>query len=418
MAALLLMMIGAGAVAQQAPEAALAQDAAEYATAHGVSLDIAVQRLVAQEESVAATDAIRARFADRLAGIAIEHEPVWRIVVLLTGTDPVADETVRAGGLSVPIHYRTGAAATRAQLVTAIALYQTQIRNMLSRPPAMGVDPRTGELVVMVGEGDAGFYAPGELRARLAALTGVPVRIARLDDVAANLSAEGGARLVGVDPADGRRYACTTGFVVTDGARSGVVTAAHCPDALSYVEPDRSETPLEFAGQWGWGYQDVQVHVSAQPLAARFFSDTAKTLTRTVTASRSRDATRAGDTVCHRGERTGYSCATVELVDFAPAGDLCGGGCTPTWVAVRGPTCRSGDSGGPVFLGTTAFGIVKGGSYRGDGTCTLYYYMALDYLPPGWALLRAPAEGSRTLADSMGVAIPAELPRPLPPGTP
>ena len=36
------------------------------------------------------------------------------------------------------------------------------------------------------------------------------------------------------------------------------------------------------------------------------------------------------------------------MPDFAPAGDLCGGGCTPTWVAVRGPTCRSGDSGGPL----------------------------------------------------------------------
>lgn len=74
------------------------------------------------------------------------------------------------------------------------------------------------------------------------------------------------------------------------------------------------------------------------------------------------------------------------MPDFAPAGDLCGGGCTPTWVAVRGPTCRSGDSGGPVFLGGMAYGIVKGGSYRGDGSCTFYYYMSLDFLPDGWML--------------------------------
>ena len=154
--------------------------------------------------------------------------------------------------------------------------------------------------------------------------------------------------------------------------------------------PDRArrrEHPLPFLGQWGWGYQDVQVNGSPVTLPPAFWSDTAKTISRTVTGARSRDQTRAGDIVCHRGERTGYSCAEVWIPDFAPAGDLCGGACTPTWVAVRGPTCRSGDSGGPVFLGGTAYGIVKGGSYRGgDGSCAFYYYMSLDFLPDGWLL--------------------------------
>jgi hypothetical protein len=94
-----------------------------------------------------------------------------------------------------------------------------------------------------------------------------------------------------------------------------------------------------------------------------------------------------GDIVCHRGETTGYSCAEVEYVDFAPAGDLCGGACLPTWVAVKGPRCKGGDSGAPVFLGTKAFGIVKGGNYLPDGTCRFYYYMSTDYLPDGWTLL-------------------------------
>jgi hypothetical protein len=57
------------------------------------------------------------------------------------------------------------------------------------------------------------------------------------------------------------------------------------------------------------------------------------------------------------------------------------------WVTVRGPSCRNGDSGGPVFTGTTALGIVKGGNYAGNGRCNFYYYMSTDYLPPGWSLL-------------------------------
>ncbi|MFK9326040.1 hypothetical protein ACJEKX_23930, partial [Escherichia coli] len=88
-------------------------------------------------------------------------------------------------------------------------------------------------------------------------------------------------------------------------------------------------------------------------------------------------STRAGDFVCHRGERTGYSCALVQLTDFAPAGDLCGGACLPTWVTVAGPTCKGGDSGSPVFSGTTALGVLKGASYRGDGSCVFYFYMSV-----------------------------------------
>jgi hypothetical protein len=39
-----------------------------------------------------------------------------------------------------------------------------------------------------------------------------------------------------------------------------------------------------------------------------------------------------------------------------------------------------------VFSGTIAFGILKGASYTADGVCRLYYYMSIDYLPPGWTL--------------------------------
>ncbi len=64
---------------------------------------------------------------------------------------------------------------------------------------------------------------------------------------------------------------------MTDGARTGVVTSAHCPDSLSYVDRTRHETPLRFIGQWGWGFQDVQVHVSDEALRPLFYADTAKT---------------------------------------------------------------------------------------------------------------------------------------------
>jgi len=372
----------------ESPAQALTRDAAEYAKLFAVPQAEAERRLAALDASVPVTDAIEARYRDRIAGISIQHRPDLRINVYLTGTDTVPNEMLQFGGMVVPITFRTGALASRDKVIWAVTWHQAQIRAMFSRPPAMGLDPRTGELVVLITSGEAKSGVE-QWRTKVEGVAGVPVSIRVVDQVDVNLSAPplGGARLEGVSPDDGKRYLCTSGFVVTDGARYGVATAAHCLDQMSFIAPDHSEVPLDFVGQWGWGYHDIQIGAVQGPLAGLFYADTAKTIERPVTGSRTRDQTRAGDFVCHRGERTGYSCALVELTDFAPAGDLCGGACLPTWVTVSGPTCKGGDSGSPVFSGTTALGILKGATYRPDGSCAFYFYMSVDYLPQPWSLV-------------------------------
>ncbi len=369
---------------------ALVRDAAEYARRYAVPPEQAAGELRAQIESVSITDALSQEFAGRLLGITIDHAPRFGIGVLLTGDEAVVPRTVALGGIDVPIVFRTGARATHSALVSAIERYQGAIRASLLRPPGIGIDARTGELLVLVSEVDVAGSSGMELGERLAAMTGVPVRV-ELAGAPANMMIGGGSRVIG--PADGVRYVCTTGFAVTDGTRDGVATAAHCPDELSYVVPGQAAVAMPFVSQFGWGYQDVQINASPAPIEPRFFADSAKTIARPVEAAQGRASTRAGDFVCHRGERTGYSCAEVLMTDFAPAGDLCGGACLPTWVAVEGPTCRGGDSGAPVFAGTIALGLVKGGTYRADGSCAMYYYMSVDYLPPGWSLLEAGAAG-------------------------
>lgn len=399
---------------RQSAAAAIAQDAGEYARSYDVSLAEARARLLAQEETVPVTDAIAIELADRLAGIAIEHRPTFRIVVLLTGDAPVPARTVLAGGMTVPIVFRTGAAVTRGALELALASHQAELAAAVAHPPGMGIDLSTGELVVIVNPSDADREGVAALTDRLSAIAGVPVRVRTDRVVSANMAAEGGARVVGIDPADGRRYACTTGFVVSDGERTAIATAAHCPDELSYVGPAGERQVLPFVGQWGWGYQDVQINASDLALAPSFFADTGKTVSRAVVGRRALTSTRAGDMVCHRGERTGYSCAAVELVSFAPAGQLCGGACLPTWVTVVGPRCQGGDSGAPVFLGNRAFGLVKGGSYRSDRSCAFYFYMSTDYLPTGWRLLEEEPATPITPAAPPAPTPPPFYPAPAP----
>jgi hypothetical protein len=370
----------------QTPYDALAQDAGEYAKQFNVSVEEAMRRLVAQQASVQATDALSKGYADRLAGLYVDHDGTYRITILLTGDTPIPDRTIDAGGMIVPVTFRTGAQATRRQILAAIAAHQAEIRAALTGPPGMGVDARTGSLVVMVRPSDASKQGPMALAQQFATLTGVPVEIRTFNGVDKNLALDGGGRVIGVNAESGKRNLCTAGFVVTNGTQNALSTAAHCPDNLSLIEANRDDVPLTMLGAWGAGYQDVQIHSAPEQLDPVFIVDKKRTLARPVSSWRNRDSTRVGDFVCHRGERTGYSCATVEFVDYAPPGDLCAGPCTPTWVAVNGPDCGKGDSGGPVFSGMVAFGLMKGASNSSDDTCRLYYYMSVDYLPPGWTI--------------------------------
>jgi hypothetical protein len=390
-AAVAAQQVRADPVEIQTPDEALAEDAAYYAARHSVGRDEALRRLRAQEESVAVTDRIALALRHRLSGISIDHGPQYRMVVLLAGPAPVPNQAALAAGTPVPVVFQPGARATRDQIVTAMRVHRSVLRQLLPNARGMGLDQRTGELVVFVNSADARRRGLDTIEERAEALTGVPVRV-QLADPARNLL-RGGVRLVGVDPASGRRHGCSTGFVVRDAARTGVVTAAHCPDSLVYQAPDGSNVPLQFAGGWGVGHQDVQVHVGAGPAQPLFYANRLNRSLRRVGAARRRESTRAGDAVCHWGEGTGYTCAEVELTDYAPPGELCGGPCEPVWVTVRGPGCKSGDSGGPVFSGNVAFGILKGGSGI-SSRCNFYYYMSLDYLPDGWRLVQG-ADASR-----------------------
>ena len=365
--------------------AALADDAAQYAAQYGVTVDEAGRRLQAQQSSVAATDAIAREFAPRLAGIWIEHSPEYRIIVLLTGTEPVPDRS--AAG--VPIVFRTGARATRAQAVLAMRRHLIDLHAELPGARGAGYDQRTGEVVLLITAADAQRFGAEAIRSRAEQLSGIPVRIVINDLIEQNMSVDGGARIEGTSSVTGRRNRCTSGFVVTDGTRTGIATAAHCPDELTYYDPDGVTTVLPFEVQDGLAYRDVQINLAPQADQPLFFADRGADSLRRVTTWRNRDSTRPGDFVCHFGESSGYSCAVVELTDYAPPGALCGGPCEPTWVTVRGPNCVPGDSGGPVFSGAVAFGIAKGINRATSGQCEFYYYMSTDYLPAPWRVMVA-----------------------------
>ena len=385
----LLLVSFAGLAAAQPVETrdqALAEDAIQYAAQFRVAPDEALRRLRAQQDSVIATDAIAREFSDRLAGISIEHGPDYRIVVLLTGSQTVP---ARSAG-EVPIIFTTGAKATHAQAVAAMRRHLIDFRSELPGARGAGYDQRTGEVVLLITPADAARFGTEALRTRAEELSGVPVRIVTNALNESNMSIDGGGRVEGLNVLTNRENRCTSGFVVTNGETHAITTAAHCPDQLTYIDRDGNSSPiLPMIGSWGLAYRDVQINGSADSPEPRFYANRGAGSVREVETWRSVSSTRAGDFVCHYGESSGYSCSTVELTDYAPPGELCGGPCSPTWVTVKGPSCIPGDSGGPVFSGDVAFGIAKGINRGDGGRCDFYYYMSTDYLPPPWRLLTA-----------------------------
>ena len=76
-----------------------------------------------------------------------------------------------------------------------------------------------------------------------------------------------------------------------------------------------------------------------------------------------------GSYVCHYGRNSGNSCGTVIDINYFPAHrDYCEDSCSNTFVKANGPNLRGcvGDSGGPMYRGNIAYGIVNGASDRYD----------------------------------------------------
>ena len=205
-----------------------------------------------------------------------------------------------------------------------------------------------------------------------------------------NMSVAGGGLVDGINPTDSRRYRCTSGFVVTDGSGRHRDRRS-LPRRACLSRCRRRATSLPFIEQFGLGYQDVQINLAPGPQPPLFYSDRKAGSIRKLATWRNVASTRAGDFVCHWGEISGYSCAEVQLTDYAPPGTLCGGPCEPTWVTVPselhgGRQRRSG------VHRNDRVRIAKGINRTQSGACNFYYYMSTDYLPTPWRVATAPAE--------------------------
>ncbi|WDK04548.1 hypothetical protein JH273_21750 (plasmid) [Xanthomonas campestris] len=125
---------------------------------------------------------------------------------------------------------------------------------------------------------------------------------------------------------------------------------------------------MTFAGEQYNASGDAQWYTAPDdtPWEATFFSDGATKRTQEWVTFK--DSTAVGDVVCKWGNTSGDSCGEIESLSYAPqSASLCNGvTCAAVYVRVKpigsatSLGCAPGDSGGPVFVGGSAVGLVKG----------------------------------------------------------
>ncbi|MEU3463846.1 putative Ig domain-containing protein [Streptomyces sp. NPDC006733] len=181
-------------------------------------------------------------------------------------------------------------------------------------------------------------------------------RLARLLDTAASLGSlvrveHTTGRMVQQSTATGDKLQvagnsgswCSIGFNVTDGRADFVLTAGHCKAANGWQTPD---------GQFIGTTSKVGPNGTDASLVTNALTPDPGAFTSVGTA-------RVGEQVCKKGATSGVTCGTVKAVDQTVTYD---NGVVVNHLIQTGNLTKSGDSGGGLYDGSAALGLVSGGS--------------------------------------------------------
>lgn len=363
--------------------------AQEVAKIQNISPEAALQAVKQTDEMGEIVADIRDTLRGRVAGIYAEYSPKFTVVVRLKGNGSPPKKAYDLAQRH-PIRFETGSKFTVEELVESYDRNFEQIKALVPSVQGIGVDEKNGQIVISIlNKDDQNNQAKNQIKK----LLGKPVKfeVQESETVDANLRA--GSKILS-------DTFCTSGFTVkhTNGT-IGMSTSAHCEGVHTYIDTAGNKTKLTLIPNTELknARQDVEIHTNANKTGLAEFYDENNKITK-VTGRISRASTTTGMAACHQGAKTGYSCGIIDQTNYKPAyGEACGRQvCDSTWVTVKPASantlaCLQGDSGGPVFNGTKALGLLKGTSASGanKGQCNFFIYMTMDYLPTGWSVLYA-----------------------------
>lgn len=368
---------------------ALRRDLRTYADAHGVTLSEAERRFAALDDVRPALRDLEA--TTRYAGGWVQHEPAFRVIVRFAGAqalDSATQAVLDRPSMGRPmtsaeidmrrIDVRLNAPHTLGALLAGLERILERIG--LDYPDTGAwADVRTGAVVL-----DGPTPIGSDELAALSSLAEVPIRWEYSPELQLG-------HLRGGHPISAEGEACTTAFSVRDAITSetGIMTAGHCSfpqltngEKGTYREDADTTHSVTLRGRRWDANQDFQWFSSAFAEEPIFWSGVGY---RNVTGTQPR-LEMPGEYVCHYGIQTGYSCGYVDTVHYAVPNNYCNGqACQAVWgKASGGFRCWPGDSGGPFFLGTVAWGVYSGQSSDGPETGECYHIIFMTIGGLNW----------------------------------
>lgn len=343
---------------------ALLYDAEIYAKNQGVSVEEALYRFHIQDVAVELEAKLRENEFQTFAGLWLEHVPEFKVVVLFTqdgeeSITPYLTEEL-ADIVSVQSANTSLAELQEIQKEAVASLRDLEI------PVESEINVYENNVKIFIAEADK-LRLDDALQVKLLVFPD-QIKVITVPELGRTES-----NIYG-----GLNIACTTGFSVehSQGTR-GVATAAHCSDnntALYY-----NGVILPIGDRLKIGSYDVEWLLTPGFTVTNQFQTDTNGYLRRANGTNPRDSQVIGGYVCKYGVTSGYTCGYISSKTFWPASVP---NSNPTFIRVNNTAgynnlSSGGDSGGPWFISTTAYGIHHGepGDDPGDAI-----YMAINYI--------------------------------------
>lgn len=351
---------------------ALARDAQAYAGQFGVSLEEALERLELQGRIGLLGELLEKEVPASFGGLWIEHEPEFRVVTLFTeGAEAEARSMLNEAALGqlAPILEIRRADVSMAELEAQLEEAERQVRAVEVRAD-LQINVHENRVEILTPSPSALIEALDSRRLQTPANTQI-VGVDELSQPTADL--RGGRPL----------SQCTSGFSVrSHSGELGLATAGHCSNSQTYRD---SSTPLTLKTEHYAGSHDVQWHTATcnDDFRNQIFDGSSN---RTISGTVSRSAQAVGTYVCKYGKTTGASCGLIWSRSYCPNYVPNG---RSTFITVYGNNIiDNGDSGGPWYVGSQAYGVSSGKFSDGDAAI----YMAVDWMSTvGYSVLTTQA---------------------------
>lgn len=375
--------------------------AVSYAQMHKVSLIEAKKRLARQPDIARLDKQLARERPDVFAGLYIEHEPTYRVVVKFTQD---AKATL-ARYTSDPVFV----AETAPYSLEFLTAAQDELGEQLVKSKTefeLGLDLRSSAIDVSVRD-------PAAVSAQLAGFKSAN-KFIRVHKASGFI--EPTAQVVGGGQLDGASDRCTAGFNVVNSVKVlGLVTAGHCVDSMTYMTG--LSVPLSFVSEMNVGSYDLQWHMQTSSGVKRTQPNVINTPggpspTMTITSAPDSTTLPVGATVCKSGITTRYTCGQIadKSAQSMWMGQL------GTYIRVHNAQNKvmteQGDSGGPVYGTNAAYGIVHGRGGTGTPTRNDLYFMPIERLAGlGLSVVTEPFALSSipNVSGPQGVNIPAQV---------